>query len=178
MPDEEVKLVDSEGNEVAVGEPGEVLVRGGNVMLGYWKNPEATKAAFDDDGWFHTGDVAKCDADGYYYIVDRIKEMIISMGENIYPREVEEVIYKFEGIQDAAVVGVYDKLRGQAGACFYVMKEGATMNMHNFKAFLKKNLALYKIPREFHELAEMPRTSTGKISKRTILENFKNSKEK
>ena len=177
LPEEEVRLVDAEGNDVAVGEPGEVLVRGGNVMLGYWKNPEATKAAFDEDGWFHTGDVAKCDADGFYYIVDRIKEMIISMGENIYPREVEEVIYKFEGIQDAAVVGVEDKLRGQAGACFYVMKEGATMNMHNFKAFLKKNLALYKIPREFHELAEMPRTSTGKISKRTILENFSKIKE-
>ena len=177
LPDEEVRLVDAEGNDVAVGEPGEVLVRGGNVMLGYWKNPEATKAAFDEDGWFHTGDIAKCDADGYYYIVDRIKEMIISMGENIYPREVEEVIYKFEGIQDAAVVGVEDKLRGQAGACFYVMKEGAKMNMQSFKKFLQKNLALYKIPREFHELEEMPRTSTGKISKRTILENFKKSKD-
>ncbi len=177
LPDEEVRLVDAEGNDVPVGEPGEVLVRGGNVMLGYWKNPEATKAAFDEDGWFHTGDIAKCDEDGYYYIVDRIKEMIISMGENIYPREVEEVIYKFEGIQDAAVVGVEDKLRGQAGACFYVMKEGAKMNMHNFKTFLKKNLALYKIPREFHELSEMPRTSTGKISKRTILENFMQGKE-
>ena len=176
LPDEEVRLVDSEGKDVPVGEPGEVLVRGGNVMLGYWKNPEATKAAFDEDGWFHTGDVAKCDADGYYYIVDRIKEMIISMGENIYPREVEEVVYKFEGIQDAAVVGVEDKLRGQVGACFYVLKEGATLNMRDFKKFLQKNLALYKIPREFHELKEMPRTSTGKISKRKILEDFQKSK--
>ena len=176
LPEEEVRLVDSNGNDVAVGEPGEVLVRGGNVMLEYWKNPEATNAAFDKDGWFHTGDVAKCDSDGYYYIVDRIKEMIISMGENIYPREVEEVVYKFEGIQDAAVVGVEDKLRGQAGACFYVMKDGATMNMHNFKKFLQKNLALYKIPREFHEIKEMPRTSTGKISKRKILELFQEKK--
>ena len=176
LPEEEVKLVDAEGNEVPVGEPGEVLVRGGNVMLGYWKNPEATKAAFDEDGWLHTGDVAKCDADGYYYIVDRIKEMIISMGENIYPREVEEVIYKFEGIQDAAVIGVEDKLRGQAGACFYVLKEGATIHMQSFKKFLQKNLALYKIPREFHELKEMPRTSTGKISKKQILADFLESK--
>ena len=176
LPEEEVRLVDASGNDVAVGEPGEVLVRGGNVMLEYWKNPAATEAAFDKDGWFHTGDVAKCDEDGYYYIVDRIKEMIISMGENIYPREVEEVVYKFEGIQDAAVVGVEDKLRGQAGACFYVMKDGAKMNMHNFKKFLQKNLALYKIPREFHELKEMPRTSTGKISKRKILELFQEKK--
>jgi len=172
LAEEEVKLVDAEGNEVAVGEPGEVLVRGGNVMLGYWKNPEATKAAFDKDGWLHTGDIAKCDADGYYYIVDRIKEMIISMGENIYPREVEEVIYKFESIQDAAVVGVEDKLRGQAGACFYVLKEGATLNKQAFRKFLQENLALYKIPREFHQLQEMPRTSTGKISKKTILANY------
>ena len=98
------------------------------------------------------------------------------MGENIYPREVEEVVYKFEGIQDAAVVGVEDKLRGQVGACFYVLKEGATLNMRDFKKFLQKNLALYKIPREFHELKEMPRTSTGKISKRKILEDFQKSK--
>ncbi len=178
LPDEEVKLVDAEGNEVAVGEPGEVLVRGGNVMLGYWKNPEATAAAFDKDGWLHTGDVAKCDADGYYYIVDRIKEMIISMGENIYPREVEEVIYKFEGIQDAAVIGVDDKLRGQAGACFYVLKEGATLDKQKFRKFLQENLALYKIPREFRELKEMPRTSTGKISKKTILANYLAGKNK
>ena len=177
LPEEEVRLVDSEGKDVAVGEPGEVLVRGGNVMLGYWKNPDATKAAIDSEGWLHTGDVAKCDSDGYYYIVDRIKEMIISMGENIYPREVEEVVYKFDGIQDAAVVGVEDKLRGQAGACFYVMKDGAKMNMHNFKKFLRENLALYKIPREFHELEEMPRTSTGKISKKQILANYLENKQ-
>ena len=177
IPDEELKVVDENGNEVADGVPGELLARGENIMLGYWQNPDATKEAIDADGWLHTTDVVRKDSDGYFYIVNRIKEMIISMGENIYPREVEEVIYKFEGIQDAAVVGVEDKLRGQAGACFYVMKEGAKMNLHDLKNFLKKNLALYKIPREFHELEEMPRTSTGKISKRTILENFKKSKE-
>ena len=98
--------------------------------------------------------------------------MIISMGENIYPREVEEIIYKFDGIKDAAVVGVEDSLRGQAGACFYVMNEGAVMDIRELKKFLQKNLALYKIPREFHEVKDLPRTSTGKISKRKILEEF------
>ena len=176
LADEEVKLVDSNGKEVATGEPGEVWVRGGNVMIGYWKNPQATAETIDKDGWLHTGDVAKADADGYFYIVNRIKEMIISMGENIYPREVEEVIYQFKGIADAAVVGVEDKLRGQVGACFYTVADGEKVKPSELKKFLQKNLALYKIPREFHELAEMPRTSTGKISKKQILEDFLSGK--
>ena len=176
LADEEVKLVDSNGKEVATGDPGEVLVRGGNVMIGYWKNPKATAETIDKDGWLHTGDVAKADADGYFYIVNRIKEMIISMGENIYPREVEEVIYQFKGIADAAVVGVEDKLRGQVGACFYTVADGEKVKPSELKKFLQKNLALYKIPREFHELAEMPRTSTGKISKKQILEDFLSGK--
>lgn len=174
---EEIRLVDENGNDVAQGEVGEVLVRGGQVMLGYWKNPQATAETIDADGWLHTGDVGKVDADGYYYIVNRIKEMIISMGENIYPREVEEVVYLFKGIKDAAVIGVDDKLRGQVGACFYEVQDGATVDKSKLKKFLQKNLALYKVPREFHELDEIPRTSTGKISKRKILENYLANKE-
>lgn len=172
LANEEVRLVDENGKDVAQGEVGEVLVRGGNVMLGYWDNPQATKEALDAEGWLHTGDVGKVDADGYYYIVNRIKEMIISMGENIYPREVEEVVYKFDGIKDAAVIGVDDKLRGQVGACFFEIQDGATVDTRELKKFLQKNLALYKIPREFHQLKEIPRTSTGKISKRKILEDY------
>ncbi|MBR0288773.1 MAG: AMP-binding protein [Selenomonadaceae bacterium] len=168
----EVRLVDEDGKDVAQGEVGEVLVRGGQVMLGYWNNPKATAEALDADGWLHTGDVGKVDEDGYYYIVSRIKEMIISMGENIYPREVEEVVYQFKGIRDAAVIGIDDKLRGQVGACFFEVQDGATVDTRELKKFLQKNLALYKIPREFHQLDEIPRTSTGKISKRTILENY------
>ena len=174
---EEIRIVDEDGNDVALGEIGEVLVRGGQVMLGYWKNPEATAETIDADGWLHTGDVGKVDADGYYYIVNRIKEMIISMGENIYPREVEEVVYHFKGIKDAAVLGVDDKLRGQVGACFYEVQDSAKVDVRELKRFLQKNLALYKVPREFHQLAEIPRTSTGKISKRTILENYLAAKE-
>ena len=99
------------------------------------------------------------------------------MGENIYPREVEEVVYRFEGIKDAAVIGVDDKLRGQVGACFYEVQDGAQVDVRELKKFLQKNLALYKVPREFRQIAEMPRTSTGTISKRTILENYVKSKE-
>lgn len=174
---EEIRLVDENGNDVAQGEVGEVLVRGGQVMLGYWKNPKATAEAIDAEGWLHTGDVGKVDADGYYYIVNRIKELIISMGENIYPREVEEVVYRFNGIKDAAVIGIDDKLRGQVGACFFEVQDGANVDIRELKKFLQKNLALYKVPREFKQIPEMPRTSTGKISKRKILEDYLASKE-
>ena len=109
---------------------------------------------------------------------DRIKDMIISMGENIYPREVEELIYQFPGIFEAAVVGIDDKLRGQAGACFYSVHEGAQINIRELKKFLQANLALYKIPREFHQMAKLPRTTTGKIAKRLIWQEFQASKSK
>ena len=178
VPDIEARFVDSEGNDVPQGQEGELIIKGDNVMIGYWNMPEATKEAIDKDGWLHTGDIAKIDEDGYVFIVNRLKEMIISMGENIYPREVEEVIYKFPGIKDAAVIGVYDKLRGQAGACFYSMQEGEVMDIKALKHFLQKNLALYKIPREFHQLDELPRTSTGKIFKRKILDDFLKNKGK
>ena len=104
--------------------------------------------------------------------------MIISMGENIYPREIEEVVYQFKGIKEAAVIGVEDKLRGEVGACFYEVKEGETVDPRELKKYLQKNIALYKVPREFHELKEIPRTSTGKISKRKILEDFLDSQNK
>lgn len=178
LAEEEIKIVDADGNEVPEGQPGELLVRGGQVMLGYWKNPQATAEAIDSDGWLHTGDIVQADADGYIYIVNRIKDMIISMGENIYPREVEEIIYQFKGISDAAVVGVEDKLRGQVGACFYTVQDGEKVVPSELKKFLQKNLALYKIPREFHEVDDLPRTSTGKISKKRILEELYAKNEK
>ena len=165
------KLIDGEGKEVPQGEAGELIVKGENIMLGYWNLPDVTQDAMRG-GWFHTGDVARADEEGYIYIVDRIKDMIISMGENIYPREVEELIYQFPGISEAAVVGIDDKLRGQAGACFYSLHDGASINIRELKKFLQANLALYKIPREFHELPSLPRTSTGKIAKRQILKDF------
>ena len=169
------RIVDANGNDVPYGEAGEFLVKGPNIMLGYWNNEEATQEAMRG-GYFHTGDVARRDKDGYFYIIDRLKDMIISMGENIYPREVEELIYQFPGIAEAAVIGIEDKLRGQAGACFYSLHEGATINIRELKKFLQTNLALYKIPREFHELPHLPRTATGKIAKRVILKEFMDQK--
>lgn len=177
VPDMEWKLIDANGEPVPQGETGELVVKGGNVMLGYWNLPDVTFDAMRG-GWFHTGDVARVDEDGYLYIVDRIKDMIISMGENIYPREVEELIYQFPGIFEAAVIGIEDKIRGQAGACFYTVNEGATVNVRELKKFLQANLALYKIPREFHQMDSLPRTSTGKIAKRRILQAFEESKQK
>ncbi len=173
--DIEIRIVDPQNRDVPQGEPGELICRGENVMLGYWNLPEASGEALRG-GWFHTADVARIDEDGYVYIVDRIKDMIISMGENIYPREVEEVVYQFPGIAEAAVIGIEDKLRGQAGACFYSLHEGASVNIRELKKFLQENLALYKIPREFHELPHLPRTSTGKIAKRMILDEFQKNK--
>ncbi len=170
------RLIDANGDDVPRGEAGEFVIKGGNVMLGYWNLPDATAEALRG-GWLHTGDIARMDADGYIYIVDRLKDMIISMGENIYPREVEELIYQFPGIAEAAVIGIEDKLRGQAGACFYSLHEGASINIRELKKFLQTNLALYKIPREFHELPHLPRTATGKIAKRVILEDFMKQKE-
>ncbi len=167
IPDLEWRLIDNEGKDVPQGEIGELIVKGGNVMLGYWNLPEITEKTIVD-GWLHTGDVGRVDEDGYIYIVDRIKDMIISMGENIYPREIEELVYTFPGIREAAVIGIEDKLRGQAGACYYSVEEDSEVDPRLLKKFLQKNLALYKIPREFHEMKELPRTSTGKIAKRNI----------
>ena len=169
------RIVDAQGADVPQGEAGELIIQGDNVMLGYWNQEEATKETLRG-GWLHTADVARADEEGYIYIVDRIKDMIISMGENIYPREVEELVYQFPGIAEAAVIGIEDKLRGQAGACFYSVHEGATINIRELKKFLQSNLALYKIPREFHQVDKLPRTATGKIAKRKIWEEFENSK--
>jgi len=171
LPYLEYKIVNAAGDPVPQGEPGELLIRGGNVMLGYWNLPDVTSDVLKD-GWLHTADVMRVDENGYYFIIDRIKDMIISMGENIYPREVEELIYQFPGIEEVAVIGIEDKLRGQAGACFYSVHEGQTVEVRLLKKFLQKNLALYKIPREFHQLDKLPRTTTGKIAKRLILKDF------
>ncbi len=161
LPGVEVKISGAEG------ETGELLVRGDNVMSGYWKQPEATQDAIRN-GWLHTGDIARMDADGYLYIVDRLKDMIISMGENIYPREIEELVYQYPGIREAAVIAIPDRLRGQAGCCFYSVQENTTIDIRALKKFLQQNLALYKIPRDFRELPDLPKTSTSKIAKKEL----------
>lgn len=175
IPDEELRIVNPDGSDVKPGEPGELWIKGDNIMLGYWNLPNETRKVLEG-GYLHTGDVARIDSDGYVFIVNRLKDMIISMGENIYPREIEELIYKFPGIREAAVIGVEDSLRGQAGACFYSVEEDSNVDIRELKKYLQHNLALYKIPREFHKVDKLPRTSTGKISKREILNLFNEKK--
>lgn len=163
----EMKAVDDAGNEVAVGEVGEIVIRGHNVMKGYWGKPDAT-AAVMRGGWFHTGDLAKVDDDGYFFIVDRIKDMIIRGGYNVYPREIEEVLYEHPAVAEAAVVGVPDREWGEeVGACV-ALKEGAQADPDELREYVKERVAAYKYPRHVWLVAALPKGPTGKILKREI----------
>jgi long-chain acyl-CoA synthetase len=146
---------------------GEIAIRGHNVMKGYWRNPEAT-ADVMRDGWFHTGDMARVDDDGYFFIVDRKKDMIIRGGYNVYPREIEEVLYEHPAVREAAVVGVpHDELGEEVGAAV-ALKEGANADPDELRAFVKDQVAAYKYPRRIWFVDELPKGPTGKILKREI----------
>jgi long-chain acyl-CoA synthetase len=163
----EMKLVDEDEEEVADGEVGEIVVRGHNVMKGYWERPEATGEAIRD-GWFHTGDMARIDEDGYYFIVDRKKDLIIRGGYNVYPREVEEVLYEHPKIREAAVVGVpHDEWGEEIGAAV-VLHEGEGLSAQEVSDYVKERIAAYKYPRVVWFLDELPKGPTGKILKREI----------
>lgn len=166
LPSIEVKVDVREG-EYSGREVGELLVKGPNVMRGYYRLPEATAAALKD-GWLHTGDVVYRDEEGYLFIVDRLKDMIITSGENVYPREIEELLYAYDGILEAAVVGVEDKLRGQSVKAFITLEADKTVDVKEVKQYLLKNLALYKVPREIVVLDALPKNQTGKIMKRLL----------
>ena len=163
----EFKLVDDDGVEVGPGEIGEILIKGHNVMKGYWNKPEATAASIKD-GWFATGDMAKVDEDGYYFIVDRKKELIIRGGYNVYPREVEEVIYEHPAVREAAVVGVPHAELGEEVGAAVALKDGATVGEDELRAFVKEQVAGYKYPRKIWFVDELPKGPTGKILKREI----------
>jgi len=163
----EVKLVDDKGNEVPVGEKGELLYRGHNVMKGYYNKPEATAKTIRN-GWLHSGDVATKDEDGYYYIVDRTKDMIIRGGLNVYPREVEDVIMKHEAVSLVAVIGIPDEQYGEEIKACVVLKEGANVSEEDLQAFTKANIAAYKYPREIEFLDALPMSATGKILKKEL----------
>ena len=168
LPGVEVKVItDKEGPYVS-GTVGELLVRGDNVMKGYWKKPEETKKVLTEDGWLHTGDLAYMDDDGYIYIVDRIKDLIIMNGENIYPGEVEDCIYEVEGVGECAVVGHPDPLRGQSVWAYVVMKENYEFDEDKIRQHMVKNIAAYKIPRRFIPMDALPKNATGKILKRAL----------
>jgi long-chain acyl-CoA synthetase len=169
LPGVDAKVVDEEGKEVPLGEVGELIVKGPNVMKGYWNRPDETQKALKD-GWLFTGDLARMDQDGYFYIVDRKKDMIIAGGYNIYPREVEEVLYGHEAVQEAAVVGVPDPYRGETVAAFIVLKEAyrGKVTEKDIEAFCRANLAAYKVPRIIQFREGLPKSSVGKILKREL----------
>ena len=168
-------IADENDNEVPVGEVGELLLKGPNVMLGYYNRPEETAATMRN-GWLHTGDLAKVDEENYIYIVDRKKDMICVAGLNVYPREIEEVLYKHPQIRDAAVIGVDDKLRGEVAVAYIVLKEGGTVHHKEILRWLKERLAAYKIPRRIEVLEDLPRNNAGKILKRKLKEDIEAEK--
>ena len=148
---------------------GEIIVKGDNVMKGYWKLPEETAETIKN-GWLHTGDMATVDEDGYVFIVDRKKDMIISGGENIYPREIEEVLYSHPSILEAAVIGVPDEDWGESVKAFVVLKEGEKASEQEIIDFCKKNLASYKKPKFVEFLDVLPRSAAGKVLKKELRE--------
>ena len=167
VPNVEVSIQNDDGQMLGANETGEVCVRGGNVMLGYWNNPEETAKALRN-GWLLTGDVGYRDADGYYYITDRKKDMLLVNGINVYPREIEEVIYQFPGVKEAAVVGVPDARKGEQPIAFVVANEGVTLDEKSLLHFLKEKLADYKLPKRVVSLTALPRNATGKILKTSL----------
>ncbi len=162
---------DDDGNPLPPGEIGEIVIKGPNVMRGYYNNAEATERSIQN-GWLRTGDQGYRDQDGYYFISGRKKEMIIRGGENIYPKEIEEVLYEHEDIQDAAVVGLPDKKYGEEVAAFIVPRPGSSLTDKDVKAYLRKRIADYKRPRLIEIVYDLPRTATGKIQKIKIIEEY------
>jgi long-chain acyl-CoA synthetase len=163
----EIRLVDDDGNDVPDGEVGEIAIRGHNVMKGYWNRPDATRETIRDS-WLYSGDMAKADEDGYLFIVDRKKDLIIRGGYNVYPREIEEVLYEHPAVREAAVVGIpHDEFGEEVGAAV-TLKEGARATADEIREFVKGQVAAYKYPRHVWFVAELPKGPTGKILKREI----------
>lgn len=164
IPNVEMSVQDDTGRMLHDGEIGEICVRGGNVMLGYWNQPEETSRAFRN-GWLLTGDIGYRDAEGYYYITDRKKDMLLVNGNNVYPREIEEVIYQFPGVKETAVIGQSDPRRGEQPVAFVVPNEGSTVDAESLVKFVRGKLADYKVPRRVILSAGLPRNAAGKILK-------------
>lgn len=171
LPDYQIKIVDEELMELPQGEIGEIIVKGDNVMKGYYKNPEATEQTVVN-GWLLTGDLGYIDEEGYLYIVDRKKDLIISKGINIYPREIEEELAKHPAIELVAVVGKKDENHGEIPVAFVQLKEGETTTEQELRNFLKDKLANYKIPKHFYFVNELPKNATGKVLKRVLREQI------
>jgi len=165
----EVRIIDPDGNPVAQGEKGEIAIRGPNVMKGYLNKPDETAAVLQD-GWLRSGDVGRIDEDGYLFIVDRIKDVIITGGYNVFPSEVEEVLYTHPSISECAVVGVEHPVYGEAVTAFVVFREGFDVPSTELTVYCKDRLASYKVPKQFNPVSELPKSSTGKILRRMVRE--------
>jgi len=168
----EVQIRDVSGNVLEQGKEGEICIRGRNVMKGYLDNPEATAASFWEEGWLRTGDIGLMDKNGYAYIVDRLKDLIITGGENVSPREVEELLYTRPEVQECAVIGLPDKEWGERVTAVIVAKEGWDFAADEVKSFLKTRLSPFKVPKEYVVVSELPKSAAGKILKREIRRQF------
>lgn len=168
IPGCEMKLVDADGNDVPPGGGvGEIAIRGDNIMKGYWGKPEETATAIPD-GWFRSGDLATVDDEGYFTIVDRKKDLIIRGGMNVYPREVEEVLYSHPDVVECAVVGVPDELMGEEIGAAVALAPESTTTLEEVQAYVKERIAAYKYPRRIWQLDELPKGPTGKILRRSV----------
>lgn len=171
QPNSEIKLVDPEtGEEVGVNEVGELCCRGYNVMKGYYKMPDKTAEVLDEDGWLHSGDLGMVDEDGYYRITGRLKDMIIRGGENIYPREIEEFLYKLEGVRDVQVVGIPDEKYGEIVGAFVIKEDDSDLTEEDVRDYARERIARYKVPKHVFFVDEFPLTASGKIQKYILSE--------
>lgn len=178
VPNTEMKIVDLEkgSTEVPLGETGELCIRGPQIMKGYWNKPEETAQTLRD-GWLYTGDVARMDEDGYFYIVQRKKDMILVSGYNVYPNEIEDVLFMHAAVKECAVIGVPDQYRGEAVKAFIVLKDGATATTEDIQAFCRERLAKYKLPTHIEFMNALPKSAVGKILRRELRE-LEEAKEK
>jgi len=169
FPDMEARIVDIETGEkeMPVGETGELVVKGPQVMKGYWNNPVETAHALRG-GWLHTGDIAKMDEEGYFFIVDRIKDMIKTVGENVYPREVEEVLFTHPKVKDVVVVGLPEEFKGEKIRAYIVLKEGVTATKDEIIQYCRGQLSKFKVPKEVEFRDQLPKTLVGKVLRRVL----------
>jgi fatty-acyl-CoA synthase len=172
LPLSDVRLVNGDNRPVPAGQRGEICVRGPQVMAGYWNNPEATEAVIDAEGWFHTGDIGQADEEGYVWVVDRFKDMVISGGENVYTAEVEDVLYRHPAIAEVAVLGTPHERWGEAVTAVAALHPGATLTLEELRAFARDKLAGYKIPLRLEFVDVLPRNPAGKVLKYQLRERL------
>jgi len=178
MPGVELRIIDEKGEEVPPGAVGEITIRARSVMTGYWRRPDASREAIDADGWLHTGDAGFVDEEGFLYIHDRVKDMIISGGENIYPAEVENALFSHPGIADAAVIGIPDAKWGEAVKAVVVLKAGVTLESSDLIAHCRGRIAGYKCPKSVDFRTDLPRNASGKVLRRELRQPYWASRER